>query len=30
VLGELVERHLGRKSDLVFPEYKPAERLGLL
>ena len=30
VLGELLERHLGRKSDLVFPEYKPAERLGLL
>ena len=30
VLVELVGRHLGRKTDDVFPGYTPAEPLGLL
>jgi uncharacterized protein (DUF1501 family) len=30
VLGELVGRHLGQKTDQVFPGYTPGEPLGLL
>jgi uncharacterized protein (DUF1501 family) len=30
VLVELVDRHLGRKTDQVFPGYMPAQPLGLL
>jgi uncharacterized protein (DUF1501 family) len=30
VLGELVTRHLGQKTDQVFPGYAVGERLGLL
>jgi len=30
VLGELVSRHLGQRSDQVFPGYKPGDPLGLL
>jgi uncharacterized protein (DUF1501 family) len=30
VLGELVRRHLGQKTDQVFPGYAPGELLGLL